>query len=181
MNYHGAPREWFDPPPQFQSPPAIDASPEGIVRGAEPTREIPRYAVILTHQRPVELRRAVEAVMWQADHVLVVDNASAPPVEAWPGIAGNVVIVRHPLQPPNLAVLWNFALNMIATQVLGPANGRWDVALLCDDVEVPPHWYDNVSGALRSFNASAASAHKYHGLGQAIVKVRPDGDFQTTM
>lgn len=176
------PTEWFDAPPQFQSPATIEVSPEGMVRGAQPAAHgIPRYAVILTHNRPVELRRAVEAVAPQCDHVLVVDNASDPPVEPWPHIPGNVQIAHHPLQPPNLAVLWNYALNMIATQVLGPANGRWDVALLCDDVEVPPGWYDRVSGTMRAYNAAAASAHKYHDIGQAVLKISPDNDFGSTL
>lgn len=146
-------------------------------------RGIPRYAVILTHNRPDELRAAVRAVRPQVDYLWIVDNASEPPVEydpAWPE-PGAIKLGHNPLQPPNLAALWNDALNNIAAEAAEAGFGRWDVALLCDDVETPPGWYDAVSGTLRAFNASAASAHKYQWLSQPMLKIAPDGDFASTM
>jgi glycosyltransferase involved in cell wall biosynthesis len=118
----------------------------------------PRFAVILTHNRPDLLAECVATVAPQADRVIVVDNASDPPATAdgWPA---NVRVVYDPLQPPNLAYLWNRALNNI--QLSDPGDA-WDVALLCDDVLMPPDWFDRVSGALREHpTAAAASAHSY--------------------
>jgi glycosyltransferase involved in cell wall biosynthesis len=118
----------------------------------------PRFAVVLTHNRPALLWECVESVFPQVDHVIVVDNASDPPVpdDEWPA---NVTVVYDPLQPPNLAYLWNSALDRIQGQRPGDA---WDVALLCDDVLMPPDWFDRVSGALREHpTAAAASTHSY--------------------
>lgn len=94
----------------------------------------------------------------QVDHVIIVDNASDPPVpdDEWPV---NVTVVHDPLQPPNLAYLWNSQLDSIHDSRL---SSEWDVALLCDDVLMPPDWFDRVSGALRAHpTAAAASTHSY--------------------
>ena len=171
---------WYEAPPEYQNPPMIEVSSDGEVSGLAPRTSIARYAVILTHNRPVELRRAVEAVAWQADYVWIIDNASDPPVSVlgWPG---NVRVEHDPTQPANLSRLWNRALDNIAEHAAAHGADRWDVALLCDDVEVPSGWYDRVSGTMRAYNASAASAHKYQDIGQAILKIAPDGDFMSTM
>jgi len=118
----------------------------------------PRFAVVLTHNRPALLWECVESVSPQVDHVIIVDNASDPPVsnDEWPA---NVTVVHDPLQPPNLAYLWNSALNRIQGQRPGD---MWDVALLCDDVLMPSDWFGRVSGALRAHpTAAAASTHSY--------------------
>lgn len=126
----------------------------------------PRYAVVLTHNRPDLLDGCVEAIAPQADVVIVVDNASDPPTrdDGWPP---NVVVKHIPDQPPNLSRLWNQQLDAIAALEepfvgMHPAvPGVWDVALLCDDVVVPPDWYDRVATGLREWGAAAASAHSY--------------------
>lgn len=117
-----------------------------------------RYAVVLTHNRPALLWECVESVSPQVDQVRIVDNASDPPVpdDEWPS---NVVVIHDPLQPPNLAYLWNRQLDAIQGSDPG---AQWDVAVLCDDVLMPPGWLDCVSGALRAHpTAAAASTHSY--------------------
>lgn len=119
-----------------------------------------RFAVILSHNRPELLRECVALVAPQVDRVVVVDNASDPPVpdDGW---QLNVRVVHDPLQPPNLAYLWNSTLDRIRDSWAW-VGARWDVALLCDDVMMPPDWFDRVSGALRAHpTAAAASAHSY--------------------
>jgi GT2 family glycosyltransferase len=117
-----------------------------------------RYAVVLTHNRPELLTRCVDAIAPQVDEVVVVDNASDPPVEAtWTAI--NVDVVRDPTQPPNLGRMWNEQLDRIAE--LDVDSSTWDVALICDDVVVPDGWFGRVTEAMRSTNAAAASAHSY--------------------
>jgi len=118
----------------------------------------PRFAVVLTHNRPALLWECVESVFPQVDHVVIVDNASDPPVsdDEWPA---NVTVVHDLLQPPNLAYLWNSQLDSIRDSRPG---AEWDVALLCDDVFMPSDWFDRVSGALRAHStAAAASTHSY--------------------
>jgi glycosyltransferase involved in cell wall biosynthesis len=127
----------------------------------------PRFAVILTHNRPALLAECVETVWPQVDRVIVVDNASDPPTpsDGWPA---NVRVVHDPLQPPNLAYLWNRALDSIqGTVQASQPGGAWDVALLCDDVLMPPDWFARVSDALREHpTAAAASTHSYTPIDQ---------------
>jgi hypothetical protein len=121
---------------------------------------VARHAVVLTHNRLELLRQCVAAVLPQVDQVTVVDNASDPPVDGeWPDGA---VILNVPDQPPNLARLWNTQLEAISASE--PEKGTWEVALLCDDVVVPPDWYDRVATGLREWGASAASAHSYEAI-----------------
>lgn len=118
----------------------------------------PSYAVVLTHDRPGLLARCVDAIAPQVDHVIVVDNASDPPVllDSKPP---NTTVVYVPDQPPNLARLWNRQLDVIASRRW--PRRPWDVALLCDDVEVPAGWFACVSDAMRAHDAAAASTHSY--------------------
>lgn len=137
-----------------------------------------RYAVILTHNRPEMLADTVRDIAPQCDHVLVVDNASDPPVQRGDLAPGNVEVMTVPDQPPNLARLWNTALDVIAARLDGV---RYDVALLCDDLDIPDDWYDRVSRTLRENNASAASGHKHWTPGQFIIKTRLDQDIMNRM
>jgi len=161
---------------------------QGAAYGATPVRDIPRYAVILTHNRPEMLRETAAAILPQTDWLWIVDNASDPPVTLddfrgllAPPPSPGIAVMHDPLQPPNLATLWRRALDNIAVNAAAQGYGRWDVALLCDDVDLSDDWYDRVSHALRANNASAASAHQAYNLGQQIVKVRPDNDIMSRM
>jgi glycosyltransferase involved in cell wall biosynthesis len=140
---------------------------------------IPRYAVILTHNRPEMLDDTVAAIRPQCDTMLVIDNASDPPVPEDKWLDVNVHYVAR--QPPNLAMLWNYALRQITVWAGNLGQDRWDVALLCDDLAIPPDWYDRVSNALRSNNASAASAHQVYDAVAPIVHVRPTNDIMNRM
>jgi hypothetical protein len=149
-------------------------------------RRMTRWATILTHNRPVELRRTVEQIAPQADAVLVVDNASDPPVarDGWPD---KVRIVRDELQPPNLATLWRRALDVIAdaeqTIVEPLANGghTWDVAMLCDDLTIPADWFERVASMMRGLGAAAASTHQAQAVAAPILKKLPDADLWNRM
>jgi hypothetical protein len=145
-------------------------------------RDIPRYAVILTHSRPEMLADTVRAIAPQLDYLWVVDNASDPPVslDLFPPDA-KVFLIHDPAQPPNLATLWNKSLDTIAAHTEAHHFTRWDVALLCDDLDIPDDWYDRVSRTLRENNASAASGHKHWSPGQFIIKTQPDQDIMNRM
>lgn len=121
-----------------------------------------RHAVVLTHNRPEMLGACVTAIARQSDTVVVVDNASDPPVrgDRW---QPNVYVVSDPVQPPNLARMWNAQLDRIADAETWPdrPDATWDVALLCDDVVAPDDWFDRIAGQMRLHGASAASTHSY--------------------
>lgn len=136
------------------------------------------YAVVLTHNRLELLWPCVESISPQVDQVVVVDNASDPPVppDEWPT---NVEVVYESEQPPNLARFWNHQLERIAGW--HDADAAWNVALLCDDVMVPSDWYERVANGMREHGCAAASAHQYTPLSAPIVKREPDTDIMNRM
>lgn len=119
-----------------------------------------RYAVIPTHNRPVDLQETINSVQDQVDYIIVIDNASTPPVEfTTEGAAA--LIIRDQEQPPNLSRLWNLGIAM-ANHLEGRGldddeefNNFW-IAILNDDVIVPPGWMDSMVDALDAMCASVA-------------------------
>jgi glycosyltransferase involved in cell wall biosynthesis len=135
------------------------------------TVEIPRIGIVPTHNRPAELARLLDALAPQCHAVIVVDNASTPPVDLprkrWgPGGPGaehvgmRQHVIRDEEQPPNLSRLWNVGLDAAADYVRGGDYVGHDVAIFNDDAVVPPGWWDLVSGAMRA-HPTAAAAHTH--------------------
>lgn len=119
------------------------------------------YAIILTHNRPTLLSQTVDAVALQVSLVVILDNASTPPVhQTWD--AENYMLMRDSTQPPNIAKMWNDGLTMIEGAERAAHNTTWEVAILCDDAPPPPGWFVRVSTAMRKHHVIAASTHSYH-------------------
>ena len=153
---------------------------------------IPRVAVVPTHDRPVELARLLDALAPQCHAVVVIDNASTPPVdlpERWPAqgmeddaapgthLRMRVLIIRDEEQPPNLYRLWNVGLTVAHEYVRGGDYTGHDVAIFNDDAVVPPGWWDVVSGALRAHpTAAVACTPAYAPIPAPVLKTAPDGD-----
>lgn len=144
------------------------------------TDVIPRLAVVPTHNRPAELARLIEAVAPQCDRIIVIDNASSPPVRRWEidewpaGRSGEpnscwIKVVHDDEQPPNLSRLWNVGLNMIGQ--LCREVPAYDIAVLNDDAVPPPGWWDNVSAAMRMHGAVAGSSDPSDQLPRGAVRV----------
>ncbi len=133
-----------------------------VERLAAPTAPaVPRYAIIPTHNRPEQLRALVASLGTQCDVIVIVDNASTPPVDQADLLdvvpaAVAVEVIRDEEQPPNLARFWNLMFDRCAEL----ANGadEWDVAVLNDDAVVPTGWYGACSNGLRA-HESAVIAH----------------------
>lgn len=141
--------------------------------------EIPRVAVCATHNRPAELARLLDAIAPQCDAVVVVDNASTPPVDLYnvwldtpgrlerPGVhkSMRVHVIRDEEQPPNLSRLWNVGIDeahrLAEWADLIDDTGRLDIAVLNDDAVPPPGWWDAVSGAMRLHGADAGSSDPF--------------------
>jgi hypothetical protein len=126
-----------------------------------------RYALIPTHDRPVELARLVGQLEPWADIIVIIDNASNPAVSevelraAHP--ATSIIVIECPDQPPNLYHMWNLGFDAIhlhaEAQVPGTGRRRlWDVAVLNDDTLLPDGWADYVSANLRDPAAAGAAA-----------------------
>lgn len=135
------------PPPPAEQP-----------ANGERTWTVPRYAIIPTHNRPEKLQALVAALGPQCDHIIVLDNASDPPVD-WEklsvaaGGAHAVRVLRDEEQPPHLSRFWNVMLDQISEAIV---HDEWDVAILNDDAVVPAGWYDACARGLREGDAQVA-------------------------
>lgn len=139
-----------------------------------------RYAVVPTHNRPAELQQLVSQLRTQVDVIVVVDNASDPPV--WtstifigdqPGRLHTGRVIRDEEQPPNLYRLWNVAFDAVDSHARAYELETWDVAVFNDDSSVPPGWYDVVSAGLRELDVVAASTTTHMQLRQPWVSHVP--------
>jgi hypothetical protein len=136
------------------------ALPEGqrpaVTPAAKRSWTVPRYAIIPTHNRHEKLTALVASLGTQCDGIVVLDNASEPPVDE-PKLkaaasACHVKVIRDPEQPPHLSRFWNVMLARIAED----ADGPYDVAILNDDAIVPAGWYDACARGLREGDAQVA-------------------------
>src|SRR5262245_23388205 len=119
---------------------------------------IPRFAVIITHNRLDLLTKAFWSVTSQGAFVVIIDNASNPPVSPNFFEAPHVLLYV-PDQPPNLSRLWNIGTMVVTSHANELLFFDWDIAYLCDDVELPPGWFDAVSACVREHDAVAGSTH----------------------
>jgi hypothetical protein len=142
------------------------------------TTESPtNFAVIITHNRPELLRRCVDAIAPQVDFVIVIDNASEPPVTSTDWFVrplGRAVMLRNETQPPNLPALWNQALRIIGTLRAVEADAH--VAFLCDDAIAPAGWFATVSGAMIETGAAAGCVNPFGHQHEPMLKTEPDHD-----
>lgn len=142
-----------------------------------------RYAIILTHDRPELLRDCVAAVAPQCEVVIVIDNASDPPVRAQDlpalGQVGGCVL-GIPDQPPNIAYMWNRALDL-ATNSRANEPGPWWIAVLCDDTVIPDGWYAAVVDAMVATGAAAGCSNPFGHQHPPQLKMVPDGDIMGRM
>lgn len=138
---------------------------------------IPRIAVVATHNRPAELTRLLAAITPQCNKVIIIDNASTPPVcypggRLWgvgmddPGCPGTslitrVEVIRDGEQPPNLSRLWNLGIDAARDYVRGGDYIGHDVAVLNDDAVPPPGWWDALTTEMRIGSAVAASSDPF--------------------
>jgi hypothetical protein len=157
------------------------------------------FAVIITHNRPELLRRCVDAIAPQVDTVLVIDNASDPPVmpsdyHADSLTFGKVLQLDVPTQPPNLPALWNLGLGVVANIRMATENqqqadllrgtaairtqdsGSAHVAFLCDDAIAPAGWFDAVTTAMDRTGAAAGCSDPFGHLHEPILKTQQDSD-----
>ena len=111
-----------------------------------------RAAVIPTRNRHEMLADCINSVVDQVDRVIVIDNGSDPQVDPDPW-QGKVGVLYFALDPPNISRFWNLGLS-VAAQV-SPVD-EWDVAVLNDDVVVPPGWVETLSARMRATTAVLA-------------------------
>jgi hypothetical protein len=161
-----------------------------------------RFAVILTHNRPDLLRQTWAAIGSQVDVVIIMDNASDPPVDAETfdsaAVGGTwlTAVCAVPDQPPNLSQLWNYGLGWAKTLwgryvAFGESDGGTErpyVAVLCDDAPPPPGWFDAVTAAMDAQHAAGvdvvigcSAPEPFGWIGEPRVKTARDSDLTGRM
>ena len=133
--------------------------------------DVYRAAVIPARDRHDLLTDCVDSVVDQVDAVFVIDNQSVPPIDPDPW-AGRVHVVRVPMDPPNISVLWNVGLEVAASAALQLEIYEWDVAVLNSDVVVPAGWVEGLSTAMRATTAVLAYPDQ-HGGREEVLHVYP--------
>ncbi|MES2211450.1 MAG: hypothetical protein V4515_14900 [Chloroflexota bacterium] len=141
---------------------ALNPPPEEIENLSPETRVAPRYAIVPTHDRPERLLALVSSLGKQVEHVIVLDNASEPPV-GWATLApaalpAVVEVIRDPEQPPHLSRFWNVMFDAVEKHAKAAGHEAWDVGVFNDDAIVPAGWFDVCSTALRGHD-TAVVAH----------------------
>ena len=134
------------------------------------------YAIIITHNRLELLEQCLNHIRPQVDQVLVIDNASNPPVKPQSGDW----LMKVPDQPPNIANMWNQGLAWIEMDRNRSREG-WKVAFLCDDVQVPEGWFETIATTMDQFGAAAGSTHQYRPISAPILKTSHDNDLYNRM
>jgi glycosyltransferase involved in cell wall biosynthesis len=144
-----------------------------------------QYAIILTHNRPELLRDCIAAIGPQIERIVVIDNASEPPVRAadlpMDGLFG--CILGIPTQPPNLAALWNRGLDTIYGwhRYGSDPDGPCWIAVLCDDAIVPGGWFAAVTDAMAQTGAAAGCSNPWGTEHEPRLKTTPDSDLMGRM
>lgn len=138
-----------------------------------------RHAVILTHNRPELLVETVNAIGTQVDEIVILDNASEPPVDE-SAFSELVHVLSIPDQPPNIARMWNAGLDEcehLRSQQCEP----WRVAFLCDDAPPPEGWFDAVTAAMEQTGAAVGCSNPFGYAHAPVVKLGPDSDIMGRM
>ncbi len=124
------------------------------------------------------LRDCIASIWPQVDVLIVIDNASDPPVDrtALPIVDDLLLVLAVDEQPPNLSRLWNLGIDT-ATLMAIDDGPEFHIAILCDDTAVPAGWFDAVTGAMTQHGAAAGCSHPDDwSPGHLVVKTAPDGD-----
>lgn len=116
----------------------------------------PRFVIVPTNGRAC-LKDCLQAIAPQVDSTIVVYTVPWKEGEVRPH--PNFGVALRDVGTPNISRWWNQGLE-ICTQVMrmseGDPPGRYDVAIINDDVIVPEGWFDAVSDGLRMYDCAAA-------------------------
>lgn len=119
-----------------------------------------RFAVVPTRDRPEDFADCVLAIQPQVDSLIVVAHGDAAWTYSWPLLRGTDWQRTYDGDPPNISRMWNIGLDTAHSQADGEP---YDVAVLNDDVIVPPDWFERVSTEMQltpNLRASAGCVHR---------------------
>jgi hypothetical protein len=119
-----------------------------------------KFAVIPTNGRDC-LDQCLQAIVDQVDEIILIDTTGGVP----PWLPYNIVI--DDTAPINISRWWNWGLNMAAE--IAATRSSYEVAIINDDVIVPPGWFDAVATGLRKFDCAAACSGGYPGVSDSVL------------
>lgn len=158
-----------------------------------------RFAVILSHNRPELLRQTWAAIGPQVDMVIIIDNASDPPIDVdhfdstehfgeW-----LTLVLTEPTQPPNLSAMWAQGIDTAHRHgelwnLDQDTDERALVAVLCDDAPPPPGWFAAVTDAMAARRGAGldcvigcSAPEPFGWIGDPRVKTERDSDLMGRM
>ena len=113
----------------------------------------PRFVVIPTNGRAC-LKDCLQAIQPQVDSVILI--YTVPYVEGELRVrAGQGIVIRDLRRPPNISRWWNQGLTTAQLVMDQLPKQPYDVAVLNDDVIVPPGWFDAVEHDMRKLGGVA--------------------------
>lgn len=120
----------------------------------------PRFVVIPTTGRAC-LYDCLEAITPQVDHVFGIWARQEALDDKWPtGL--DVIEVVPTTEKRNISRWWNTGIDKAKWMANVAEAKQWDIAILNDDVIVPPDWFERVAGRMRNMQVAAASMGTVH-------------------
>ena len=113
----------------------------------------PRFVVIPTNGRAC-LKDCLQAIQPQVDSVILVYTVPYAEGELRVPV-GQGIVLRDLRRPPNISRWWNQGLHTAKLVMDQVQDTEYDVAVLNDDVIVPPGWFDAVSNGMRFYGGAA--------------------------
>lgn len=122
-----------------------------------------KFAVVPTTGREC-LRRCVQAISPQIDHLIVVAHNWVPPEQMFN--PQTVTVIPYKASLPNISTMWNLGLDTAEALAAGEEHY---VAVLNDDAIVPADWFERLHSAMEDSGASAGSVARVRGLDAPIL------------
>ena len=124
-----------------------------------------RFGTIPTNGRDC-VDRAVSSLLPQVDYLAVIEAGPTVIKRTYPE---QVSIFTDEIEPLNISRWWNLGLEWAQTVAMSLEENVWDIAIINDDVEVPPTWLCYIAddmrqlgcvGACSGGNGSSAVIHR---------------------
>lgn len=139
-----------------------------------PTLNFPTFVVIAAKNRH-DMTYNLLGQLDEKAHVVLYDNGSQPPLTP----ARECMLVKADDWP--LHRMWNAGLDAAETAARELGAERWNVAILNNDLEVPPGFLSQLESGIRGHDDYWISYPNYHGSeipdnAAMVTKGDPDGD-----
>src|SRR5262249_44438986 len=111
-----------------------------------------RFGVIPTNGRDC-VGLAINTLRPQVDHLLVIEAGQQVTYREYPEY---VSVLKDNTGSINISRWWNLGLDWAQAIATELEQGTWDVAIINDDVQLPPTWFCYVADDMRTLGCVAA-------------------------